>query len=115
MIEPIKYRRNAQESIGKLMVNITPDGWNDVQFIPNMRLLPPDCIIEEQKLVKELIKLFPTVVELRKYFGRYGKQIRCEGADPTLAFTVEKEHATYNLEATGPYLEIISYQNNTKE
>ena len=115
MIEPLRYRRNTGANIGKLMVNITPDGWNDVRFIPGTIRLPSDCISEEQKLVNELVKLFPTIVELRKYFGKHGKQLRCEGADPTLAFTVEKEHATYNLEATGPYLEIVSYPNNKKE
>lgn len=115
MIEPLKYRRNTSEPIGKLMVNVTPDGWVDTQFIPSTRRLLSAEISEETKVIHEMIKQCPTVIELRKYFNKHGKQIRSDGADPTMAFTVVRDVATYNFEATGPYLEVFSYRNKKEE
>ena len=107
----IPYREINADPICDFRVNVTPDGWVDAGKAGTPLTQKPQEITEMVMLINDLIKLFPTLDELRKYFRRNGKKIRSEGADPTLAITVSREKATYNIEETGPFLRILAYRN----
>ena len=111
MIEPLPYRKVDAEPVTWFMANVTPDGWTGVQHSRRMgERLDPDEVLEFGKLVSELIKLCPDFGVLMKYFRKHGKQTRCEGMDPTLAFMVDKPKMTYMVETTGPNFWVEAYR-----
>jgi len=112
MIEPEKYRKPDGEPITWFMVDVTPNGWANPKHSGVIKeRITPEEIVEMTNLIKEFIKLCPDNVALNKYFSKHGKQIRCEGMDPTLAFNVRRQLMTYIVEATGPHFWIESFRN----
>lgn len=103
MIEPIKYAEQKSEPVTWFMANVSPDGWMGVRWSGRVKQnLDTDEIAEFIKVVHEMMKQCPEFTSLLKYFRKYGKQIRCEGMDSTLAFLIDRPHMTYVAETTGP-------------
>ena len=103
MIEPIKYTKPETEPVSWFLSNVSLDGWTGVRWSGRIKQkLEPDEINEFIKVVHDLMKTCPEFNSLIKFFRKHGKQIRCEGMDPTLAFLIEKPLMTYVAETTGP-------------
>ena len=103
MIEPIPYREQKTDPVTWFMANCSLDGWNGAQWSRKIsERLASDEILEFSKVVNEILKLCPEYNTLRKYFRKHGKQIRCDGMDPTLAFLIDRPLMTYMAETTGP-------------
>ena len=110
MFDPLPYREPEHEAISWVMAMATMDGWESARWSGVMEeRLTPDMIAEFTKVTKELIKQCPEYMLLKKFFEKHGKQIRCEGADPTLAFCVSGKLLDYIMEATGPNLWIEAH------
>ena len=110
MFEPIKYKKMESDLVNHFCAMITPDGWRETHCKPTPFRHIPEEILDETKIVRELMKICPTYEELKKFFKKHGKRIACEGVDPTLAFTVDHGFIAYTVQATGPYLEILAYR-----
>ena len=112
MIEPLPYRKPKSDVSSWCVANITPDGWQNTRTsgIIKQRLIP-DEIAEFTSVIKALVKLCPDNQAFVKYCRKYGKQIRCEGMDPTLAFIIGGKLMTYIVEGTGPSLWIEAHRN----
>lgn len=110
MFEPLKYKEPEREAISWVMAMATMDGWEGARWSGMMKeRLTPDMVAEFTKITKELIKQCPEYTSLSKFFRKHGKQIRCDGADPTLAFAVSGNFLNYIMEATGPNLWIEAH------
>ena len=103
MIEPLSYRKPKSEASSWCMANITPDGWKNAKTsgIIKQRLTSEE-IAEFTSVVKSFVKLCPDNQTFMKYCRKYGKKLRQEGMDPTLAFVIEGKLMTYIVEGTGP-------------
>ena len=111
MIDPIAYHELESTPDTWFMANVSLDGWTGVRWSGRMnKHLEPDEITEFNKVVNEMIKQCPEFTALIKFFRKHGKQIRCEGMDPTLAFLVERPLMTYIIETTGPNLWIEAHR-----
>ncbi len=112
MIEPLPYRKPDSEPASWFMACITPDGWKDARTSGIIKQrLESDEIAEFTSVVKSLVKLFPDNQVFTKYCRKHGKQIRCEGMDPTLAFVIGGKLMTYIVEGTGPNFWIEAHHN----
>lgn len=110
MIEPLPYRE-MKDPVSWVMANVTLDGWTEAQWSRKMSTnLDPKEINEFYKVVMELIKLLPEYTALRKYMAKHGREIRREGMDATLAFTIDRPLLIYIMEATGPNVWIEAHR-----
>lgn len=110
MIEPVPYRKH-NGFIGSFSIQMSPDGWrNSITKHLDDEARKNYCLEEYIKVIKELMKAMPDLATMQKFFRKHGKQIRCEGYDPTLAFTVEREMYDYTVEATGPNMEVYAHR-----
>lgn len=112
--EPISYREPTGNPIGVYYAQLSPDGWRNVFYQPEMdsHLSPEECL-EFTRLVTDFIRTIRDRDALDRYASKYGRRLT-KGILPTYGVTVDESYMEYSIRITGCNCEFYPYRKETR-